>query len=223
MRTSRSKKTLDHYYTLDKEILQQVSHSPYLGVTLSDNMKFDEHINKITKKANSSLGFIRRNLKYCPTSLKQTAYTALVRSILEYSDSVWDPYHQKDIDKLEAVQRRAVRFISNDYGRKSSVTTMMEKLQLTPLVDRRREHRITMMYRIINGLVAIPLEQFTERNSSRTRHNHSKTLKIIRTNSDIYKNSFFPRTSKDWNNLSDTIVNIDNLDTFKTSVTLKSY
>ena len=40
-----------------------------------------------------------------------------------------------------------------------------------------------------------------------------------RDNSEIHKNSFFPRTSKDWNNLSDNIVNIDNLDTFKKSVT----
>lgn len=119
LKISRSKKPHNHFYTLNDEILQQVTNSPYLGVILSDNMKFEDHISKITKKANSSLGFIRRNLKYCPQSLKQTAYTALVRSILEYSDIVWDPYHQKDmyIDRLETVQRRAIRFIFNDYGR----------------------------------------------------------------------------------------------------------
>ena len=34
---------------------------------------------------------------------------------------------------------------------------------------------------------------------------------------------FFPRISKDWNNLSDDIVTIDNLDTLKKSVTSKRY
>ena len=114
-------------------------------------------------------------------SLKQSAFTSLVRSTLEYSDKVWVPYHQKDIDKLEAVQRRAARFISNDYGRKSSVTTMMEKLQPTPLYDRRREHRIIMMYRTINGLVAIPLEQLAERNSTR---NHTEPFKNTKNHSN---------------------------------------
>ena len=41
MRTSRSKKPIDHYYTLDKEILQQVTNSPHLGVTISDNMNMN--------------------------------------------------------------------------------------------------------------------------------------------------------------------------------------
>ena len=70
------------------------------------------YINKITSKANSTLGFLWRNLKACPPKLRETAYFSLVRSSLEYSSAVWDPFRQKDIDKLENLQRAAARFVT---------------------------------------------------------------------------------------------------------------
>jgi hypothetical protein len=48
---------------------------------------------------------------------------------------VWDPYLQKDIDRLESIQRRSARFVYNDYGR-TSVTEMMKKLDWKPLSER---------------------------------------------------------------------------------------
>ena len=96
-------------------------------------MQWSSHINKICDKANSSLGFIRRNLKHCHVKFRETAYISLVRSVLEYSCSVWDPYHEKDIAKLEKVQRKAARFVKNDYTRQSSVTSIMQDLNLKPL------------------------------------------------------------------------------------------
>ena len=89
-----------HFYELDKHILQQVPENPYLGITISEDLKWTSHINKISRKANSTLGFLRRNLKHCPESCRKTAYLALIRSSLEYSSVVWDPHLQKDIEKL---------------------------------------------------------------------------------------------------------------------------
>ena len=104
-----------HFYQLDGHILQQVPENPYLGVTISEDLKWSLHISKITKKANSTLGFLKRNLKHCPLNCRLTAYISLIRSTLEYSSVIWDPFLQKDIDKLEKVQRQAARFISGDY------------------------------------------------------------------------------------------------------------
>ena len=104
-----------HFYQLDGNILQQVPDNRYLGVKLSDDMKWNSHINKISKKANSTLGLLKRNLKHCLQDSRRTAYLSLVWSTLEYSSIVWDPYLQKDTDKLEKVQRRAARFITGNY------------------------------------------------------------------------------------------------------------
>ena len=60
----------------------------YLGVTLGNDLEWSKHIATMTNKANSKLSFLHRNLKGCPEKLKQTAYFSLVRSFMEYSESI---------------------------------------------------------------------------------------------------------------------------------------
>ena len=67
------------------------------------------------KKANSTLGFLRPDLKCRPMECKTLAYIALVRSTLEYIAIVWDSYQQQDIQSLKKIQRLAERFIKNNY------------------------------------------------------------------------------------------------------------
>ena len=100
-----------HFYELDNTILQQVKNSRYLGLTFSDDLKWNAHVNNTVKKANSTLGLIRRNFYHCPASTRKTAYIALVRSTLEYGAPIWDPSSKTEVDKLEQVQRRAARLL----------------------------------------------------------------------------------------------------------------
>ena len=91
-----------HYYSLNNHILQQVDCSPYLGVgvTLTHDLRWMTHINNIKRKASSTLGFLCKNLQFCPPNCRKTAFNSLVHSALEYSAVVWDPYQQNDIDIL---------------------------------------------------------------------------------------------------------------------------
>ena len=54
------------FYQLNDTILKQVDTNPYLGIMLSSDMKWTTHINNICRKASSTLGFIRRNLRHSP-------------------------------------------------------------------------------------------------------------------------------------------------------------
>ena len=157
-----------NFYQLDNHILQHVDENPYLGVTYTDNLKFGTHITKITNKASSTLGCLKRNLKHCPLSCRKTAYLSLVRSTLEYSSIVWDPFLKKDIDKLESIQRKAARFISGDYKSRDHgcVTRMLKQLELPPLQDRRKMARLTFFFKVAEGLVpAMPTYTYMTPNS----------------------------------------------------------
>ena len=47
--------------------------------------------------------------------MREAAYKGLVRPILEYGSSVWDPHYESLIDDLEKVQKRAARFVTRNY------------------------------------------------------------------------------------------------------------
>jgi len=97
----------------------------------------------------NTLNFLKGNLKYCPKQCKEVAYFALVRSTVEYGSVVWDPHTSKEKDKVERVNRRAARMASNDYGRRSSVTSMLSRLGWATLKQRRENQRLTMMYKVV--------------------------------------------------------------------------
>ena len=99
----------------------------FLGVELSSNLKWTNHINLITTKANKALWFIRRNLWRCPKTVKQQMYFALVRPHLEFACAAWDPHTISDVQKIESIQRRAARFVAKDYRRaEGTVTNILE-------------------------------------------------------------------------------------------------
>ena len=103
-RTSQSSEENSQDYILHNQKLEKVSSTKYLGVTLQNNLKIDQHIDNICGKANKMLGLSRRNLRSAPKTTKEMDYNkALVRPILEYASSVWDPYEERDITKIEKV------------------------------------------------------------------------------------------------------------------------
>ena len=218
MTVGRGRKLSTRIYDLCDHPLEQVDKNPYLGVLLSQDKKWAPHINKICKKANGTLGFLRRNLRTCPTKLKETAYISLVRSTLEYSCTIWDPHLKKDIKAIEAVQRRAARFVCGDFDRQSSVTEMLGSLGWQSLENRRREARLVMLFKVVHGLVAVPLEGHVEKSVSRTRAKNSERLKVYAPATDIFKTSFIPKTIKDWNNLPDSAVQSATVDIFKNEI-----
>ena len=56
---------------------------------------------------------------------------SLIHSTMAYSATIWDPYHEKDIDKLYKVEQRASRFIANDYRYDTtSMTRNFKSLEL---------------------------------------------------------------------------------------------
>jgi hypothetical protein len=103
------KKKINTHYDLNGHTLEQVSSNPYLGLQISEDLKWKEHINNIFNKANSTLGFLRHNLQHCPQDRRKTAYITLVRYIMECGAIIWDPYTTTEINKLKSIQRRGAR------------------------------------------------------------------------------------------------------------------
>jgi len=84
----------------------------------------------------------------------------LFRPILEYACTVWYPYHEQNIYKLEMVQRRAARFVINNYNRTASVSEMFNTLRWHTLEKRRDSLRTILLYKIIHNMVEINAREY---------------------------------------------------------------
>jgi len=119
------------------------------------------------------------------------------------------------------MQRRAARYVCNDYNYESSVAEMINKLNWITLKERRLNIRLCLFYKIVYGLVSIPPEQYlTPINRTRpSRHCNSMAFTIFSPRHDFYKFSFFPQTVIQWNHLPDETVKASTLEAFKKHLT----
>ena len=97
-------------YSLHNQTLENVQSAKYLGITITDNMDWGQHVSEISSKATKTLGFLRRNLAFAPRSTKEVAYKTLVRPKLEYAAPIWSPHSKLQINQIEKVQRTAARW-----------------------------------------------------------------------------------------------------------------
>ena len=140
---------------------------------------------------------------------------SLVRPTLEYASSTWDPYQQKDIHRLELVQRRAVRYVTNWYHNTSSVNSMIKQLECTTLQERRKLSRLLMMYKLKNNIVRVDASSKLTPNDWPSRNNKEQALRIPSCKTTAHKDLFYPRTIKEWNTLPNCTVSAPSPESFK--------
>ena len=216
------------FYTLGGEVICSVSESKYLGVVLSDNYgssssQWKAHIDSMVSKASQKLGFLRRNLRGSPYKLRELAYVTLVRSSLEYCGSVWDPTVKGEAEKLERVQKRAARWARGARGI-ISITALLNDLGWPSLADRRRNQRLCLFYKLLNGHFNISPEEFDLKSPARvTKTSHNKKLQRLSgrdQHSPLWRSTIV-RTIPEWNSLPPLTAEADTINSFKCRLTSK--
>ena len=135
-RVTSSRRPINTLYFLHGQVLEVVTSARYLGVDISSGLSWNSHIDRITVKANRTLGFLKRNIKTKQSKVREMAYNTLVRPQLEYASPIWNPYTKSKILQIEKVQRRAARWTSNNFDPRSSVTGMLDDLGWSTLEQR---------------------------------------------------------------------------------------
>ena len=125
-------------------LLERVNTYKDLGLFTASNLSLNQHLDKITAQANRVLGLVKRTCRDLKDiDIMNTLYCSLVRPLLEYSCETWNTHTKRNIDKFEAVQRRATRWITrsdDDYD------TRLSKLKLLSLSNRRFTRDVTFFF-----------------------------------------------------------------------------
>ena len=117
IRFSRKRLIESPEYSLNHQQITLTSSQKYLSIIITSNLKWSTHISNIVSKANQMLGFLRRNCTHLTdTKCRRLLYLALVRAHLCYGSELWAPQStSKDLLRIEGVQRRATKYILQDY------------------------------------------------------------------------------------------------------------
>ena len=205
-------------YTMGGRLLQISKTEKDLGVLISNNLKSDEHIDYCVKKAYKVLGMIKRTFVHVDKDIFLNVYKTFIRPILEYGQSAWSPYLQKDIDKIELVQRRATKLVFS--LRELSYEERLSQLGLYSLESRRKRGDMILMYKLLHDKLDIRYEStfFRPMDCNQSVNTRSHKLKVIpchKSKTGIGYNRFSNRVIVSWNSLPDKVVNSPNVDTFK--------
>ena len=102
--------------------------SKYLGMMLTNDLSWNKHVEKVAAKGNRTQLFIKRN-QYTVIP-KQSMQPAALPSPVQRSDvpQQCGTPNESNIQSLEQIQKRAVRFVMNEYTTRTPgcVTRMQE-------------------------------------------------------------------------------------------------
>ena len=138
-----------------------------------------------------------------------------MRPILDYGAAVWSPHHQKDIQKIEKVQRRATKMIKEI--RNLTYEERLKVCNLTSLENRRKRYDLIETFKIMKNFSKIDAAKLFKMRKSNTRgHN----MKIFKEHSrlNIRKYFFSQRVANNWNLLPAETINVNSIGTFKTKL-----
>ena len=206
------------YLTMNGIIVKEVLSHKHLGVTLSYDGRWTNHLNVITEAAARRLNILRQYYKSFNRKTLMTIYRSFIRPKLEFSSQLLSNLTIGESERLENLQRSGLRIIS---GTKvgTSHQPLYNEVKLEKLSERRKKARIIKFWEIQKTIKKCQLNRsmlttVEERNMRARRRLTDYTL--IKCNTTQYQNSFLPRVICEWNSLPLSIRNVNAKDELKT-------
>ena len=197
-----------------------VEHHKHLGLTLSANGKWREHIRQLTESDSKILGMMRAvKFKISRNSLNQL-YISFLRPLLEYASVVWHNCTFSERDSLEKIQHKAARIVTG-LTRSTSLINLYTEIGWLSLSDRRKYQKLILTFKIINGQVPNFLcQQFpsTVGNSTIYSLRNSLDIETLARRTEIFAKSFIPSAISLWNNLPMETKSLQSLSMFKSTI-----
>ena len=209
-----SKREVDNQQPLffNNTHVDRVKSHKHLGIILTYNLSWDEHLNSIIKQVNLKLSMLH-NVRQLSRKTLDSLFKLHVRSCIDYCIQVYGPsLNSTQIDKLNRIQYRAAKLttMAMKFTSKQKIFTELG----WESIDKRIEYLSLCLFHKIHihetraqiRQCLPPVLQYPNFTRSNKHYNS-----YPETNND-FCNSFFPKISTLWNNLPFHIRNMDMLD-----------
>ena len=202
------------FYYLSNSLLIPVNIMRDLGILMSSDLKFKDHIVTVCRKSKFTVNSILHNFILDDERFLAKLFNVYARPSLEYCSVVWNPGFVQDILLIEGVQRN---FTGRLLGRNLSYRNRLKHLDMEMLVIRRIKFDLVMVFKIVTGNNILDPNDFFDFNHAPTR-GHRYKLNVGRHNSTVMQHSFAARVVNAWNALPDYLFNTNSSAIFKTKL-----
>ena len=190
----------------------------YLGILISSDFSWTNHVEYMAGKVNQRLGLLRRIKHLLPFKARILFYKSLVMSLFEYADLVWGDKHNVTLmSSLQVLQNKAAKIIL-DRPLYSSASDALTTLKWLTLEKRRFQRRCVHVYKCLNGLTHHELTLVTqqEQHSYNTRNKANLKIPSIKRNWGKQRTGY--HAVSDFNSLDKTIRASDNVNILKRQI-----
>jgi hypothetical protein len=200
--------------------LKEVTHHTHLATTFSSNMSWKPHVDRICFRAGQRNNMLRKLKFRLPRKTLETLFQSLVRPILEYGDVVFDDNSIALSQKIDSLQLDAARTCTGALL-STNRNSIMHELGWNSLSDRRKNHKLNLYYKMVNGLTPSYLQELLPRRVAEVSNyplRNARNMSQFPARTTRYKTSFMPSTTALWNSLSLQIRNSPSLSVFKSNL-----
>ena len=187
----------------------------HLGFHLDSRLNFAKHITEAVRKATKGLSLLKYLSKYVPRQTLDLSYKLYVRPHLDYGDVIYHNQREDLMNLVEQVQYKAALIVTGCWQGTSRVK-LYDELGWESLSERRWGRRMTLYYKIVNGLTPAYLFDHVPSEAPRTLRKYVPKAPITRT--QRYANSFFPYCINQWESLDSEIKSATSTQTFKNKI-----
>lgn len=131
-----SKRT--HTPTFDIKIknkkIKQITQTKYLGLTITDNLKWDKHIQNLTKKTSKAIAGIYKIKSIIPENMKKSIYHSMFTAHVNYLINIWSDTTKQNKNKVQRQQNKIIKLIFG-LDKRTPTLSIYKNLQL-PNIDK---------------------------------------------------------------------------------------
>ena len=199
--------------TLNNLSIKHQTSVKLLGVNIDSRLKFDIHISEICRKAGYKLNVLGRLSKTLDIDAKILLFRSFILSFFNYCPTVWHHCDYNSMKSMEKIQKRALRYIFNDFN--VSYSELCERANISMVYEQRILSIILQVYKSVNNISPSYMHDWFQIKSNGyvLRNNY---LELPNCNSKKYGiNSFRYQGAKLWNSIPYHLKQMSTITKFK--------